>query len=305
MDDLPIDLGAVGARFATVDARLVALAVVLQLANLVLRARAWQSTLRAAYPGTGVPLLRVACAYTAGMALNGVLPARGGDAAKAVLARLAIAGSAVATIAGTLVVIGIFDGVAGAAALLAGLLTGHVGGAARVPAHAPVIGAGIALAAVLSAISMRRFGARLRELRTRVVRGGAILRTPRRYVRSVVLMQALAWTARLGVVLALLHAFGIRAGVPQALLVLVVGGLASAVPVPGGGGAQQVAAVYLLAGQATAAQALSFSIGMQAGITVLNVALGCVAAMVLFRTARPGQALRAGAASLVAAREAA
>jgi glycosyltransferase 2 family protein len=301
-DDLPIDLGALGARFAAVDARLVALAVALQLANLVLRARAWQNTLRAAHPDARVPLVGIACAYTAGMALNGILPARGGDAAKAVLARFAIAGSAVATIAGTLAVIGIFDGVAGGVALLAGVLTGHAGGGLRVPASAPLVAAAVAAVALALVLAARHFGARLRGLRASIARGGAILRTPRRYARSVAFLQALAWTARLGVVLALLHAFGIHAGLAAAVLVLVVGGVASAVPVPGGGGAQQVAAVYLLAGQATTAQALSFSLGMQAGITLLNLALGCVAAMALFRTVRPG-ALRAGAASLVAARE--
>jgi len=269
---------------------------VLQLLNLVLRSRAWQNTLRAAYPDTEVPLVRISCAYIAGMALNGLVPGRGGDAVKAVLARLAIAGSAVATIGATLLVLGLFDVTAGAAGLLVGALAGH---GVRVPAPAlPFVGALLVGLAVL-VLFARRYRSQAAALRARLAHGGAILRTPRRYARSVALPQALAWATRLGVVLALLHAFGIRAGLAQALLVLVVGGLASAVPAPGGGGAQQVAAVYLLAGQATAAQALSFSIGMQVGITLLNLALGCAAAMALFGTVRP----RAAAAAFVAARE--
>jgi glycosyltransferase 2 family protein len=279
MDDLPVDLGAMGARFASVDARLVAVAVLLQLVNLALRSRAWQHVLRASYPGADVSLARVGCAYVAGMALNGIVPARGGDAAKAVLARLAIAGSAVATIGGTL------------------LVAGH---GVRVPSHALPLAALLAVVVAALLLVARRHRARAAALRARLAQGGAILRTPRRYARSVALLQALAWATRLGVVLALLRAFGIHAGLAQALLVLVVGGIASAVPAPGGGGAQQVAAVYLLAGQATAAQALSFSLGMQAGITLLNLALGCAAAMALFRTVRP----RAAVAAFVAAREA-
>jgi hypothetical protein len=297
MDDLPVDLGAMGARFASVDARLVAVAVLLQLVNLALRSRAWQHVLRASYPGADVSLARVGCAYVAGMALNGIVPARGGDAAKAVLARLAIAGSAVATIGGTLLVLGLFDVVAGAVGLVVGALAGH---GVRVPSHALPLAALLAVVVAALLLVARRHRARAAALRARLAQGGAILRTPRRYARSVALLQALAWATRLGVVLALLRAFGIHAGLAQALLVLVVGGIASAVPAPGGGGAQQVAAVYLLAGQATAAQALSFSLGMQAGITLLNLALGCAAAMALFRTVRP----RAAVAAFVAAREA-
>ena len=51
-------------------------------------------------------------------------------------------------------------------------------------------------------------------------------------------------------------------------------------------------ASYALRGSASAAGALSFSFGMQLGVTVLNTAVGCAAAMVLFRTLRPFAALR-------------
>jgi hypothetical protein len=45
---------------------------------------------------------------------------------------------------------------------------------------------------------------------------------------------------------------------------------------------------------ATAAAVLSFSLGMQAGITAVNALLGVLAGMVAFRTLRPFAAIRAG-----------
>ena len=51
---------------------------------------------------------------------------------------------------------------------------------------------------------------------------------------------------------------------------------------------------FALSHAAAAAAILSFSIGMQAGITVVNALLGAVASMVAFRTLRPLAAIRAG-----------
>jgi hypothetical protein len=65
------------------------------------------------------------------------------------------------------------------------------------------------------------------------------------------------------------------------------------VPLPGGGGSQQAFATYALHGSVSTAGAMSFSFGVQLGVTVLNSVVGLVAAMVLFRTLRPGAALRA------------
>ena len=49
---------------------------------------------------------------------------------------------------------------------------------------------------------------------------------------------------------------------------------------------------------------MSFSVGMQAGVTVVNALLGVVAAMVAFRTLRPVAAVRSGL-GLLGARDAA
>ena len=140
-----------------------------------------------------------------------------------------------------------------------------------------------------------RVASRLRTLRQHVAQGGAILKTPRRYARQVVLVQAGAWTCRIAVVFCLLAAFGLPASVPTAGLVMVVAGLSTLVPLtPGGAGTQQVMLAYALHQTVAAAAAVSFSLGMQAGVTVVNALLGVAAAMVAFRTLRPLAAVRSG-----------
>jgi uncharacterized membrane protein YbhN (UPF0104 family) len=286
-------------RIETLDFRLVAIAVALQLANVALRSTAWWGVLRAAYPATRIPLVRVGCAYAAGMAANALLPARGGDSVKAVLARTSIEGSTLPTIAATMMVTALFDGVLGVLAMAIAWATGSAAwpvSLSQVPDlrfAVPVTAAAIAMALVLR----RRVPDRARHLVAQLRQGGVILKTPHRYLTDVALPQAAAWACRLGVIFALLHAFHIAASPGVALAVLVLGGVSSAVPVlPGGAGAQQVMVVYALRASATAGAALSFSLGMQVGITVCNALLGIAALTVLFRTLRPFAALRASRA---------
>jgi uncharacterized membrane protein YbhN (UPF0104 family) len=126
-----------------------------------------------------------------------------------------------------------------------------------------------------------------------VVRGGAILRTPWRYARGVVAVQAAAWCCRIGVVYVLLAAFGVEATLPRAALVMVLCGASTLVPLtPGGAGTQQVMLAFALSQVATASVVVSFSVGMQAGITAVNALLGLAAGMVAFRTLHPLRVIR-------------
>ena len=241
------------------------------------------------------------------MALNAVLPGRGGDAAKVVLVRSRIPGSSVPTVAATMSVIVLFDMVAATLLVLVVCLTGAVPFAPSLPAPSAVALLAVVLVGlvvVLGALAAPRLASRLRMLRRRIVQGGAILRTPRRYARQVVLVQAAAWTCRIAVVFFLLAAFRLPASVPTAGLVMVVAGLSTLVPLtPGGAGTQQAMLAYALRRTAGAAGAVSFSVGMQAGVTVVNALLGVVAAMVAFRTLRPLAAARSGL-GLLGARDA-
>ncbi len=295
IDGLWQGAGDVLARFGEVDPRLVIAALALHVVNHVLRSVAWCNVLRAAYPSERVPLLTVASSYAVGVALNAVVPGRGGDAAKVALLRVRLRGSTVPALASTLSVVVIFDLVAATALLLAVGLSGAVPLSADLPsAPAPWL-AGAAIVALIAAVPLaRRLRAPLRRLRGQVVRGGAILRTPWRYARGVVAVQATAWCCRIGVVYCLLAAFGVEATVPRAALVMVLCGASTLVPLtPGGAGTQQVMLAFALGQVASATVVVSFSVGMQAGITAVNALLGLAAGMVAFGTVHPVRAVRA------------
>ena len=288
--------GDVIARFAGLDTRLLVAAAVFHVANHLLRSVAWRNVLSAAYPSQRVATTAVVSAYAVGVALNAVLPARGGDAAKIALVRTRVTGSTVPTIASTMSVVVLFDLVA--ATLI--VLTVSLGGALPISLDLPISGAPgwIVAAALITAFALvlaRRFAQPLRRLRAQVAQGGAILRTPGRYARGVALVQAGAWGCRIGVVYCLLAAFGLDATVPRAALVMILCGASTLVPLtPGGAGTQQVMLAYGLSQVASATAIVSFSIGMQAGITAVNAVLGLLAGMVAFRTLHPLQAVRSG-----------
>jgi uncharacterized membrane protein YbhN (UPF0104 family) len=120
-----------------------------------------------------------------------------------------------------------------------------------------------------------------------------VLRTPARYVRAVALPQLAAWCCRVGVVLCLLAAFGLPATLAIAVVVMVVGGASTVIPLtPGGAGTQQVLLAVALSQTASAAAVVSFSLAMQASVTLVNALLGVAAAMAVCRTLRPVSAVR-------------
>jgi uncharacterized membrane protein YbhN (UPF0104 family) len=284
------------ARFTGLDLRLVVAAVVFHVANHLLRSVAWRNVLSAAYPSERVATTAVVSAYAVGVALNAVLPARGGDAAKIALVRMRVGGSSVPTIASTMSVVVLFDLVA--ATLI--VLTVGASGGLPISLELPVSGAPARIAAItlvssLVVVLARRFRLPLQRLRAQVAQGGAILRTPGRYARRVGLVQAAAWGCRIAVVYCLLAAFGLEATVPHAALVMILCGASTLVPLtPGGAGTQQVMLAYGLSQVASAAAIVSFSIGMQAGVTAINAVLGLLAGMVAFRTLHPLRAVRSG-----------
>lgn len=294
-----------GERFGAVDVRLALVALSFHLVNHVLRSVAWRNVLAAAYPDSRVPLLDVCAAYASGVALNAVLPGRGGDAVKVALVRGRLHGSSVPTIVSTMAVVTAFDAVAASVLVLGVAAAGLVPFAPALPSFADpaawsatylaVAGAVVVVVAAALRLGRHRLVPRLRRVWRRFEQGGAILRTPRRYASGVALVQAGAWCCRIAVVFFLLAAFGLPASVPTAALVMVVAGLSTLVPItPGGAGTQQVMLAYTLQATASAAAILSFSIGMQVGITLINALLGLAGAMVAFRTLRPLAAVRGG-----------
>jgi Lysylphosphatidylglycerol synthase TM region len=214
---------------------------------------------------------------------------------KVAVARSQIPSSCVATIAAALSVVMLLDAILGAGVIVSLWAAGVLPSLPSPPAVGalPVAVAVAAAAAIAVGLTARRLGAALRRMLASAARGLAVLRSPLLYLRTVLPFQLAAWACRIGVVYLVLEAFRIDAGLATAALVVVLNGAATAVPVPGGAGSQQVLATYALQGVISTAAAVSFSLSMQVGVTVVNTAIGLAAVMILFRTLRPVAALRA------------
>jgi glycosyltransferase 2 family protein len=276
-------------RLAAVHWGLLAAAIALSFLNLALRSRAWQQILRAAMPAERIRYRTAFGAYCAGVGVNAIVPARAGDLVKMFLVVRSNPRARYATLTGTLVAETLFDFlVAGALlvwVLLAGVLPGvrfpdlptfELSAAVRHPEITLVIVAALAVLAVFLARRVRSFWRQFGQ-------GLAIVRTPSRYLRSVVSYQALGWGCRVGAAFAFLEAFGVPGSLRNALIVQVAGSLGSLLPAtPGGLGPKQALLVVMLAGEAGRTDVLAFSAGMEVSLLVANVALGaaCLALMI-------------------------
>ena len=140
--------------------------------------------------------------------------------------------------------------------------------------------------------------------------GGAILRTPGRYILRVMVPTLLAFALRWGVTGTLLLAFGILPSLETLLRVNVSHGLARTVQVtPGGFGTTQAFDLVALQGIAPVEVITAYSLSQAAILLLFNIAFGLVALTWAFgwdRTARlmrlPGR--RADAATTPVAAQA-
>ena len=274
----------------------LAVALLLHTINLLLRTGAWYSILRAAYPGVKYRYRSCAGAYLAGVGVNAIAPARGGDLVKIFLTRTRLEGSTTPTILASLLVETLIDVVLGIV-ILGYALTQHVlprvpelpslpafewSWAVANPTITAIIATFILLAGIITArrlhIAGKAFAARVRQ-------GFTILRKPRRYALTVATPQLVGWVCRVGAAAAFLEAFGIPGTLRNALLVMVVGSLTTLLPVtPGGVGTQQALIVVVLSGAATDSQLLSYSVGAQAAVMVANALIGGIALVLMLRT---------------------
>ena len=152
------------------------------------------------------------------------------------------------------------------------------------------VGAGVALALVAVVV------AAVPRLRANLRQGAAILATPASTSAASFPYQAGAWACRLGVAFAMLAAFGVPATLPIAGLIVVASGMSTLVPALRRRRDAAAADRGRTPQVATAASALSFSIGMQVGVTLVNTIVGVVAITLVFGTMRPA-AIRASFAS--------
>jgi uncharacterized membrane protein YbhN (UPF0104 family) len=276
----------------------LAIAVSLHLLKVVVRTFAWRNILLAAFPRARIRRRTVFGAYVAGVGVNSIAPARGGDMVKLYLARHGIEGSNYPALTSSLVVETLFDFVASSVLFVWALHLGVLPSLRVLPdlpsvdwtwiLRHPNVGAAVAVIVFVGAVILAFMAAgRIVEMKRNLAAGFAILGEPRTYLLKVASWQALSWVLRVASVWWFLRAFGLPATVHNALLVQVVQSLSTLLPFsPGGAGAQQGLAVYVLRGKASTTALLSFSVGMNVATTVANVVLGFGSILLTFRTVR-------------------
>jgi uncharacterized membrane protein YbhN (UPF0104 family) len=266
------------------------------LARLGAVSRAWRNIVKGAYPGERVRWRTILGAQLAGVGVNAIVPARGGDAVRVVLARRGVRGSTIATLASTLLLLTLFDSVVAGALMLWALASGVLPGThvlERLPSfdfgwvirHPEIAAAVLGVALLLMLMLVLWFAENLLGVRARIAQGFAVLKDKGAYVRRVASWQSLDWLLRLVAVFWFLKAFGLPATLYNAVLVQVTSSLAGLVPLsPSGIGTEQAFLLYLFRGKAGRATLLSFSVGMRVTLIVVNLVVGFGALLVTFRT---------------------
>lgn len=285
-------------------------AVFFHVANLVVRTRAWTNILGAAYPQERVRWFDVFGSYSVGVGLNGFVPARGGDVLKVFLIHSRIPGSSYPAIGSSLIAetvfdsvmafllitwawkIGVADGLPGSGLFEFSWLTSHP----QVVLTVAIVVAGLVAAALII------YGQRVRAFWDRVSQGLSILKDRRRYVRTVVSLQATGWACRIISAVYFLKAFHVEATLKNALLVIVIGSIATGMPLtPGGLGPKQALAVAVLGTEGTRSTVLAFSIGMELTILAFNLLLAILCLSVMMKGVRLRDALKHARAERAAA----
>jgi uncharacterized membrane protein YbhN (UPF0104 family) len=237
--------------------------------------------------------------------INAIVPARGGDVAGLFLVKRRVAGSTVATLATTLVVLTLFDSVAASCFIVWALAAGELPGRtvlSRLPGfdfrwlfehfQGTLIAVGIVL--LLLVILLLWFAEQLFEFRRRIARGFVIFRDRTRYLRRVAVWQVADWTLRLATIFFFLRAFHVPATLHNAILVQVTQSLAVLFPIsPSGIGTEQALLLYIFSGTGSKTTLLSFSVGMRISLIVFNALLGFGAIFVMLRTLKWRQRVEA------------
>jgi glycosyltransferase 2 family protein len=269
------------------------------LLKLACTSRAWRNVLAAAYPDLPVPWRPILGAYVAGVGVNAIVPARGGDLVRIFLAHRAIPGSSYTTVVSSTVVLTFVDlalatfvfvwaltqGVLPSLDALSALPSFDYSWAVEDGVVRP--GPVIALAA-LAAVGVWMLNRYWDRLRARVAQAFAVFEPPSRYARTVAAWQLADWALRLATIWFFLDAFGIPQSLGNVMLVQASMSLATLVPAtPGGIGTEQALLVYAFRDVGVARSTLlAFSVGMKLTITVVNVVVGFAAIFFALGTVR-------------------
>ena len=274
------------------DVALLGAGVALHLGADAVRNRGWYGIVRAACPAVALRVRDVQVAAFAGGGVNGVVPARAGDALKLAVLRRRARGVPVATLAATLVADSLLEGAAGAA-LLAWALTAGLVPLAPLIGHPGLAAAMAAVAAVAGLIAFRI----ARRWLPNVAAGLAVLGRRRALVTGVLSWQLLARAVRLVAIGCCLAACGLPASAGAATLTMAVEGATRVRLAPVGGTLRLALLVYGLPALAGAPVAASTVLVYLTGVTAARAFAGLALSVALLarelRTCRPRRLLAA------------
>lgn len=254
--------------------------VALETAQTSLAALAWFGILRAALPQAGVSYRLVLASYAVAVALNSFLPANIGTWVMMLMFVALIAGATLTSVISGLVVEKIPFTVFNVALYLylfltvSGSFSIKLGFLADDTLLIALIAAGVI---VLLALLARVFWTRLERLRHELLAGGAVLRTPRRFLTDVFLPELGSYVARLAIVAVFLGAYGIPVSFHNVATVTASNSISNSVSAtPGGVGVTQAMNSAALAGETSAAEATAYSIGQQLVISAWDVVFAVI-----------------------------
>ena len=292
------NIGVFFDNLASVHWEFLALAALCQIAKTVCMSRAWRNVLARAYPKESVRGRTIYGAVLAGVGVSSVVPARGGEAVKLVIAKRQIKHSTYTTLASSLLVQSVFDtlvatalfiwllslGVLPGHALLPNLPTFDFGWFFAHPREAIYVLGTVSL--LLTALVLWAVSA-IVEFRDQFRQGLAALLDYRYYFRRVVPWQVGDWALRILTLFFALAAFRIPATAYNAFLAQATSSLSTLLPItPSGIGTEQALLTSVFRGVAPATTVLSFSVGTRLTVIAINVIFGFAAILVFFRTFR-------------------
>lgn len=270
----------------------------LQVVKTTCTSRAWRNVIAAAYPNERVRWRSIWAAYLAGVGVNAIVPARGGDVVRIYLARRAVATASITTLASTYLVMSIFDTTMSLAIFGYALTLGVLPSIHSLP-HLPSFDFSwvlrhhevVSVLVVLLIVGLVALAVwihwKIGDFWERVRQSFSVLTPKSRYLRKVAFWQACDWALRFGVIWCFLGAFHVQQTAKNVLLVQVTQSLATLAPVtPGGIGTEQAFIVYVFGGAVSKTRLLAFSVGMRVSLTIVNAGLGFLAIFATLRTFR-------------------
>jgi uncharacterized membrane protein YbhN (UPF0104 family) len=254
--------------------------IVLQSAQTSLAALAWFGILRAAPFGAGVSYRIVLASYATAVALNSFLPANIGTWVMLLMFTALFAGATFPmmlsgifvqkipfTVFNLALYLYLFLSVAGSFSVKLGFLSDHTG------LVLVILGGGVFLLVFLGRI----FRKRLAGLLSQVMEGGAVLKTPRRFLLDVVAPSLGSYLARLAIVAVFLGAYGIPVTFHDVATVTASNSISNSVSAtPGGVGVTQALNSVALSGSTDTATATAYSISQQIVTSAWNVVFAVV-----------------------------